>query len=139
MMREKSRKCGKMNFSSNLFSLHMASISHSSRGLMIILRLVSKLMLCCARVIIDAVEGACQFSNSQFWTRDLEIVSMKRGLLVIFISTTLTYTYCMLTVLFFANGRWLLFQQVGSSTVLSIMYIGFLLHFYLQNVRSSTA
>jgi hypothetical protein len=57
----------------------------------------------------------------------------KLGLLVLFLSVAITYAACLLVVLVAAGTRWKIEQRIGSATVLTLMFIGFSIHFYLQN------
>jgi len=55
------------------------------------------------------------------------------GLALLWLTVTATYLACVLIVIVAASGRWKEIQRIGAATVLTLMYAGFLIHFYLQN------
>jgi hypothetical protein len=57
----------------------------------------------------------------------------KLGMLALFLSVTATYVACLLVVVAAASSRWKIEQRIGASTMLTLMFVGFVVHFYMQN------
>lgn len=55
------------------------------------------------------------------------------ALAALFLSVAIAYVLCMMVVVVAASERWKFTQRVGAATMLTLLFVGFAMHFYMQH------